>query len=159
METKKIKSKMSGEDKDKLKKAVRSKVRKSAAWKGAGMTTAPKKSLKGSSVLSKDAKARKQQTTYLKKLGSSEGEKAERKSIAKSAFKKGKSSETMKSHVSEGKKVANLGKTKHGSMKTGAKRKQADAWKTKHMTAAKTDAKRAKVQKAFRHKIGKKKKP
>ena len=64
----------------------------------------------------------------------------------------------MKSHVSEGKKVANLGKTQHGSMKTGAKKKEADAWKTKHMSAATTDAKRAKVLKAYNHKIGKKKK-
>ena len=87
MATKKVKSKLSLDDKDKLKKAVRSNVRKSAAWKGAGMATAPKKSLKGSDALSKDTGVRKQQTTYLKKLGASKGEKAERKSIAKSSFK------------------------------------------------------------------------
>ena len=68
----------------------------------------------------------------------------------------------MKSHVSEGKKIPNMGEgkkkvTPHGSMKTGAKRKEAKAWRTKHMTAAKTGAQKQKVQKAFRHKIGKKK--
>ena len=55
MATKKIKSKLSLEDKDKLKKAVRSNVRKSSAWKGAGMAAAPKKSLKGSDALSKES--------------------------------------------------------------------------------------------------------
>ena len=108
------------------------------------------------------------QTGYITKLGKNPKQKATRKRIVDAARTKGKSSTTMKSHVSStGTKVPNLGKVTPGSMKKvagkkggGAARIAAKEWRTKHMAKAKTlkgtakrDAMR-KVQAAFKHKIG-----
>ena len=152
---------LSEEEKKKIRRELRARARKKAAWKGAGLKNAPKMSMKGSSVLSKDKVKRKAQTNYITKLGKNPAQKAARKKIVETSRAKGKASPTMKSHVSStGTKVPKLGKVKPGSMKTGSARKVAKDWRTKHMTKAKTlkgtakrDAMR-KVAKSFKRKIG-----
>ena len=159
---------LSEEEKKKIRRELRARARKAGAWKGAGLKARPKMSMKGSSVLSGDKAKRKLQTDYITKLGKNTKQKATRKKIVDAARTKGKSSPTMKSHVSKtGTKVPNLGKTKAGSMKKvagkkggGAARIAAKEWRTKHMAKAKTlkgtakrDAMR-KVQASFKHKIG-----
>ena len=59
-----IKSKLSEDEKKDLRKATLAITRKRSAWKGAGLKSAPKKTMKGSSLLSTDTKKRKAQTDY-----------------------------------------------------------------------------------------------
>jgi len=156
------------EEKRKIRRELRARARKHGAWKGAGLKAPPKMSMKGWKGFSSDASKKKLETQYIKSIGADTKQKARKASIVKASYKKGKTSDTMKSHVTKtGTKVPNLGKTKAGSMKKvagkkggGAARIAAKEWRTKHMTKAKTlkgTAKRVamrKVQAAFKHKIG-----
>jgi len=90
------------------------------------------------------------------------GAKKTRKDLAKTSRKAGAKSKPLKTAMSM-KNVSKGGTVSKGSHKAaagqkggGAKRIAAKAWRTKHMTAAGTDkVKRAKIQKRFKHMIGK----
>ena len=90
------------------------------------------------------------------------GTKKTRKAIAKTARTTGAANPKLKTAMSM-KQKSKGGTVSYGSHKAiagqkggGAKRIAAKAWRTKHMSAAGTDkAKRRKIQKRFKHMIGK----
>jgi hypothetical protein len=162
------------EEKKRIRRELRARARKRGAWKGAGLKTPPKMSMKGWTGFSSDAAKKKLETQYIKSIGADTKQKERKAKIVKASYKKAKvgkdvKSAAMRASVSKttGKKIPNLGKTAAGSMKKvagkkggGAARIAAKEWRTKHMAKAKTlkgaakrDAMRD-VQKAFKHKIG-----
>jgi len=110
-------------------------------------------SMKGFGLTADEIKYAKTVRSAEKKSGKIGG--VDRKKIAKTARKTGAGSAALKTAMSmKGKKQG--GTVGKGTHKTGAKRAAAKAWRTKHMAAAGTDkVKRAKIQKRFKHMIGK----
>ena len=149
-------------EKKRIRRELRARARRYGAWKGAGLKAPPKMSMKGWTGFSSNLAKKKLETDYIKSIGADKKQIDRRAATVRASYKKGKTSDKMKSHVTaSGTKVPNLGKVKAGSMKTGAKRTVAKEWRNKHMTAAKAisdpvrrRAKMRQVANSFKHKIG-----
>ena len=117
-------------------------------------------SMKGFGLTADEIKYAKTVRAAQKKTGKIGG--VDRKKIAKTARKTGAGSKklvtaaSMKSKKHGGTVSKGSHKAVAGQKGGGAKRIAAKAWRTKHMSAAGTDkAKRRKIQKRFKHMIGK----